>query len=337
MTARRAFLTAVAALCALAACAGPAAAPAPTVRGPIRARVLQPAAIGFPSPRPARATVAAPGEGRALVDLQYSSIFEREVRPQRAASFDGEVARLAADLTFGVGPGVSLGIEPALYFASSGFLDATVDAFHQLTGLPGGGRESFPRDQYSMELERAGVTAWSLEEDAVLLGDLPLTLTARVQEEGGGRPAIAARLTVEAPTGDVSRGSGSGGWDTAAGVLVERSLGRWTLTGSLDGVQVDRPRAFRDAGIDVDFLLLAAAGAEYRWSDRTSLLLQLQYRSPFTDDLPFEEIDREILDIGVGLATDLGPGQQLTLSFHEDAVAASGPDFVLYAGLAFGL
>ena len=108
-----------------------------------------------------------------------------------------------------------------MIFASSGFLDAAVDAFHALTGLPGGGRESAPRDQYAMSLERGGSTAWSLEEDELLLGDLPLTAMMTVLDEGADQPGIAARFTLELPTGSESRGSGSGGWDTAAGVVLE--------------------------------------------------------------------------------------------------------------------
>ena len=320
----------------LLACAGPSADPVQRVRGPIAARILQPAALIFPSPRPSRARLPERGDGRALVDLQYSSIFERRTSAEGAARFDGEIARLAAQVLLGAGEGFAFAVEPTLLFASSGFLDHTIDAFHQMTGLPGGGRESFPRDQYSMELERGGVTAWSLEEDEVLLGDLPVTGMVTVLEEGPGQPEVAARVMVEIPTGDDSSGSGSGGWDTAAGVVFEKSVGRWTWTGHLDGVRVDTPRAFLDAGVDVEFLLFAGAGAEYRWSDRTSLLLQLQYRSSLTQDLPLEEIDREILDLGVGLAHDLTRESALTLSFHEDVVAAAGPDFTLYLGLSFG-
>ena len=55
-----------------------------------------------------------------------------------------------------------------------------------------------------------------------------------------------------------------------------------------------------------------------------------------TDDLPLEEVDGEILDVGVGVAHDLTRESALTISFHEDAVAASGPDFTLYFGLTFG-
>lgn len=277
------------------------------------------------------------GEGRTLVDLQYSSIFEQESTFTDAARFDGEVARLAAQVLLGTAEGVAVAIEPSLVFASSGFLDATIDAFHELTGLPGGGRENSRRGQYAMQLKRDGTTAWSLDEDEILFGDLPVTGMATVLEEGPGRPGVAARVTLELPTGDVSSGSGSGGWDTAAGVVFEKSSGRWTVTGNLDGVYVDTPRAFQDAGIDVGFLLFAGAGAEYRWSDRTSLLVQLQYRSPLTEDLAFEEIDREILDVGVGVAHDLSRESSLTVSFHEDAIAASGSDFTLYFGLSLGL
>jgi hypothetical protein len=320
----------------LVACAGPSADPVHRVRGPIAARILQPAALIFPSPRPARASLPSSGERRALVDLQYSSIFEQNATLEGAARFDGEVGRLAANLLLGLGEGAALALEPSLIFASSGFLDAAVDAFHALTGLPGGGRESAPRDQYAMSLERGGSTAWSLEEDELLLGDLPLTAMMTVLDEGADQPGIAARFTLELPTGSESRGSGSGGWDTAAGVVLEKSSGRWTFTGHLDGVQVDTPRGFLDARLEVDFLLFAGTGVEYRWSDETSLLLQLQYRSPLTDDLPLEEVDGEILDVGVGVAHDLTRESALTISFHEDAVAASGPDFTLYFGLTFG-
>ncbi len=96
----------------------------------------------------------------------------------------------------------------------------------------------------------------------------------------------------------------------------------------------DQPSAFTRAGIDVRKLLFGSLGVEYRWNDRTSLLFQSVFQSPLTRSLTFEEIDREIVDLGFGLAHDLGEGTLLTVSFHEDAVAASGPDLTLYFGLA---
>ena len=187
-----------------------------------------------------------------------------------------------------------------------------------------------------MRVRNQDRTAWQLQEDEVLLGDLPITLLVQVRDEDDDGPAIAARVTLEIPTGDESRGGGSGGRDTAAGVLFERSLGRWTLTASFDGVHVDQPRSFVEAGIDIRTMLFAAGGVEYRWTDRFSLLGQALFRTPITRSLPFEEIDREIVDLGFGAAFDVARDVTVTASFHEDAVAASGPDLTFYLGLAVG-
>lgn len=305
------------------------------VRGPIPTRILQPAGLIFPAHRPRRAALLEQGEGRATAELFYASIFERVVRAVDAAAFDGEIARGSMTLQYAPADGVEVVLEPTVLFATSGFLDRFVDEFHSLTGFAGGGRENFPRDKYSMNLTRDGDIAWALEEDQVLLGDLPITVVSRIREEDRHGPAVAARFTIELPTGDEDRGSGSGGIDAAAGVILERSVGRFTFYGGLDGVHVDQPDAFQRAGIDVRSLFSASAGTEYRWSDRLSLLAQAVLQMPLTRSLPFEEIDREILDLGFGFAYDITRGSTLTFSFHEDAVAASGPDLTVYTGISW--
>lgn len=306
------------------------------VRGPIPTRILQPAGLIFPAHRPRRAALLERGEGRVTPELFYSSIFERAVNPLDAAAFDGEIARGSVTLQYAPSDDVEVVIEPTLLFATSGFLDSFVDEFHGITGFAGGGRDNFPTDAYSMRLVRNGDVAWSLEEDQVLLGDLPISVVARIREEDRDGPALAARVTIELPTGDEDRGSGSGGIDAAAGLLAERSVGRFTFYGSLDGVQVDQPDAFQRAGIDVRSLFSAGGGVEYRWSNHLSLLGQAVFQLPLTRSLDFEEIDREILDLGFGFAYDLPGGSTWTFSFHEDAVAASGPDLTVYTGVSWG-
>lgn len=317
-------------LAALAALSGP-----PTVRGPIPTRILQPASLIFPSPRPRRGVLLDRGEVRIEAGVAYASIFERKVESFDAADFDGEIARGSLMLSYGASDDFELVIEPSVLFAQSGFLDRIVDEFHAFTGFAGGGRETYPRNLYSMTLERNGVTAYELAEEETLFGDLPISLVARVRGEDDGGPAVAARLTVELPTGDEARGSGSGGIDVAAGVSLEKSVGRWTFFGGADGLLVDQPDSFQDAGIEVRSLLFTSGGVEYRWNRHVSLLGQAVLQMPLTRDLTFEEIDREILDLGFGLAFDVSKGGVLTLTFHEDAVAASGPDLTVYAGLAF--
>jgi hypothetical protein len=76
---------------------------------------------------------------------------------------------------------------------------------------------------------------------------------------------------------------------------------------------------------------------ELRWNDRLSLLTQLLWTSPLTSDIDLEEISREIFDLGLGAAYDMKSGGRLFVSFHEDLVAATGPDFSLLIGASWGL
>ena len=77
-------------------------------------------------------------------------------------------------------------------------------------------------------------------------------------------------------------------------------------------------------------------GCERNWTDRLSLLANLHLRSPITDDFAFEEIDREILDLGLGFAWDVSDDAILQASFHEDLVSATGADFGVFVGLLVG-
>ncbi|HJO27059.1 MAG TPA: hypothetical protein QF730_07425, partial [Planctomycetota bacterium] len=69
-----------------------------------------------------------------------------------------------------------------------------------------------------------------------------------------------------------------------------------------------------------------------RWNDRVSLLGQLIWASPPVTGYDLEEIDAEIIDLGLGAAWDLSDGSRLFCSLHEDLVAAAGGDF----GFMFG-
>jgi len=52
--------------------------------------------------------------------------------------------------------------------------------------------------------------------------------------------------------------------------------------------------------------------------------------------IALEEIDREILDLGIGVAWDSGPRSRVSLSIHEDLVAATGSDLTLMAAWSHG-
>lgn len=322
----------------LAGCGVLAPAPeaAAVVRGPLPTRTQHPVAMTFLHPRPRSVATTPAGEWAVGAQGAYTSIFEEEQAPGQRVAFDGEVARASLRVRRGLGSRTDVEVELPALFASSGFLDRIVNEFHDLFGFPDQGREDAEDDQYRMRLRRGGDVIYDLEEDRLGLGDVPVALTHRVRVEDEDGPGVAVRLGVELPTGSEDRGFGNGGVDWGAGVLAERSAGRWTFTGALDWTTNAQPDAWRDADVAAKDLGHAQVGVEYRWSDRLSLLGQLYWTSPMTRDFDVEEFNREILDLALGCAWGGGEGPTWFAAFQEDVIAATGPDFGVVFGVGWG-
>jgi hypothetical protein len=268
--------------------------------------------------------------------MSYSSIYEVEHEPGQTVRLDGEVWRTAGRARYGLGGKTDLEVELAVVFASSGLMDSFIDDFHNLFGFPEAGRENAEEDQYRMRLRREGELIYELEEDRVGFGDVPIIVTHQVREENPGGPAVAVRAGVELPTGSEDRGFGNGKLDWGVGSLMERSLGRWTMTAAVDVLVPGTPDAFERGGVELNEILSLQVGGEYRWNNHLSLLGQLFWTSRMTDDYSIEEFNREIFDLGLGMAYDWNGGPRLYFAIQEDMVAATGPDFGVILGLSWG-
>ena len=306
------------------------------VRGPLPTRSQHPLALTQLALPPRRAATVPGGRAQKRLSLAWTSIFERSAIPDQSVQMDGEIGRAAFHWRHGLGPDTDLEAGVAVLYASSGFLDEFVEEFHQLTGLPGGGRVHHPQGQYQMTLGRNGRRIFDVQEDQLSLGDTSFVLTQRVRRENLDGPAVALRVGMELPTGHDQRGFSNGKLDWGAGLLLERSFDRLTLTGGIDWLHAPRPDSFEGSGVELDDRVSLKSGWEYRWNAWTSCLLQLDWTSAMTSDYDLEEINRETFDLGLGVATDLGPGLRWIFSIHEDLVAATGPDFGLYTALVWG-
>ena len=310
--------------------------PSPIVRGPLPTRNQHPVSLTFLHMRPRRAVTTAPGRTELTLQGSYTSIYEVDSLPGQAIHFDGELAHAGLSLRRGIAEGTDLEVGLALAFATGGFLDRFVDGFHELFHLPNQGRDEAESDQFRMRLRRRGEEIYDLEEDHVGFGDVPIVVAHRLREEDERGPAVALRAGIELPTGSTDKGFGNGELDYGAGLLAERSLGRWTWTGALDVTVTGQPDAWSKGDVEANDLVHVQGGAEYRWSERLSLLAQVFWTSPMTDDYDLEEFNREIVDLAVGAAWGRPGGPRWFCAFQEDVIAATGPDFGFLLGVVWG-
>jgi hypothetical protein len=308
----------------------------PIVRGPLPSRTQHPMALTYLAMRPRRAAIQP--VDRIGVEFQsvYTSIFERTSNSGEQVRFDGELWRNSLRVRKGISSEMDIEIEVAALYTTSGFLDDFIKDYHEFLHLPQGGRKKVSDDQYAMVLRKDGQTIYDLEEDRAGFGDIPVILTRRLRAEDEDGPAVAGRVGIELPTGSDNRGNGNGKLDFGGGVLAERSYGRWTLTGALDYIVTGRPDSFDGSGVDAENIVQVQSGCEYRWSNVTSCLVQVFWTTPMVDDFNQPEIDESIVDLGLGIVRDIGGGGRFTFSFHEDLVAATGPDFSVLVGIGWG-
>ncbi len=306
------------------------------VRGPLAQRVIHPLSLTFLAPRPRRAATQARGTTGVEVSAQHVSLHELFETRSRRVSFDGELTRGSLRLRHGLTERMDIELELGALYASAGFLDGTVEAFHDAFLLPDSGRSLVPKDRYSMHLEVGDSVVYDLEGDRLGFADLPLFLTRNLVREEGALPGVALRLGVELPTGSARRGFGSGRVDWGAGLILEKSLGRFTLGAAVDWIDAGNPRSFEAAGLEARDSFSGQLGLEFRAAQRLSLLAQLVGSRSLLPEFGLEEVDEDVLDLGVGFARDLSGSGRLVVSFHEDLVALAGPDFGIRVALVFG-
>jgi hypothetical protein len=310
----------------------PTSDPRPVVRGPLPVTTNGAISSTFLSFRPRGTTTTAPGSVDLSVTSEYSSLFENGTGDNSTVVIDAELWRTGISARTGLSPSTDLDVELPILYASGGFADDLIEGWHSLLGLPDGGRDTRPNNDFEVRVDRNGERGYDLADNELGIGDIPLVLTQRIVDEADAGVGVALRAGVELPTGSESKGFGNGGIDWGGGLLCESSVGRFTFTGAAYHVITASSSGFDRAGIDALDQTAIHGGCEFRWNDAASLDLGLRWNTPVTRDIHIMEIDGEVLDLDVGWVEDLHDGSRLTLGFTEDLIAESGPDLTVFLG-----
>jgi hypothetical protein len=134
---------------------------------------------------------------------------------------DGEDWGLVLDLAHGFGPLV-LNLRMRGVWRSGGWADQAFASWHNVLGVPQGGRDVAPRFRLDYTLLRDSHLVAQLTKDRACFMDTDLAVLYPFgDQEAGGRVG----LSIQAPTGSRGDFSGSGGWDELVGVALWKSLG----------------------------------------------------------------------------------------------------------------
>lgn len=323
-------------LCPGCAVLEPTSEPTPVVRGPLAVKTNGPIVATLLQFRPRTAETTPVGRLRLELTTEYSSMFENGTDGSSRVLFDGEILRVGVALRTGISPTTDVEVELPVSYASSGFLDSFIESWHELFGLPNGGRESRDEGEYDMRVRVDGQQVYALEGDELAFGDVPIVVTQRIVEEKESGFSVDLRGGIELPTGSESSGVGNGGLDWGGGVTFEASHDRFTFSGGAYFVDPATPSSMSDAGLKYDEQGYLQAGVECRWNELVSLVGGVRASTPATDDVTIEEVNGKVVDVDVGVV--IGEAQtssRFTFGLSDDVVSESGPDFTVFFGWSY--
>ena len=269
------------------------------------------------------------GEIGVSVALEAANSFSSSRSGHEAIELDGETHRLDLGFAIGLGSGWEVGAQLPLIEHGGGSLDGFVEGWHDLFGLPDGGRPQAARDRLRYRYQRDGVTVLDVDDGTSGIGDLQLSAAQSLWRDRDSAGAL--RLTLIVPTGDADRltGSGASGLDLAAsgswrfGERWHSTLGAalfWKEDGDLAGFEQE------NSGWRV--------GASLGWQGWSQLQLraQLDAHSALYDSALAELGDDAVL-LSLGGRVTLSRVWDLDLVVVEDLSVDTAPDVALQMAL----
>ncbi len=247
--------------------------------------------------------------------------------------FDGETNRTRFVYTRGAGNGWEWGVQIPYVNHSGGSLDGFIEDWHDIFGLPQGGRPAAPRNRLRYFYQRNGVTQLLLTEASSGMGDVRLSAGWQRPQRGDTRLAIRGSLSL--PTGDSDQLRGSGAEELALWLSADGEESWFGLPGGLFGggglLLMGRGEVLADQ--QRRFVAFGSLGAGVRVLPWMRLKLQADVNSSFYRNSSLTQINATAVQLLMGGDLQLGRNVRLDIMVGEDITVHASPDVVFHLAL----
>jgi len=306
--------------------------------GPIPVVNQSPVQLLFLQHMPDRADMLPQGHGCIRLDTAMTNTLVSGKSEHYVATIDTEMVRTSLQLSYGLLPGLELGLSiPAIHYYS-GVMDGFIEDVENLFGDSRNIRENQDTNRFVCFVKKDDKTIISASENSIGMGDLVLKAKAKVWDEGNLLPALSIRSALKLPTGDKDQAFGSGEIDWGLGLLLQKDISKMSF---YFNANVTFPGdAFDDAGISLNEFYAYMIGLEYRFTPRFSVLAQMNHTitRPF-DDADLDLLDRRIYELLLGINYRVGEKVFIQAGGVEDILdscdATADITFFFNVGLTF--
>ena len=234
------------------------------------------------------------------VSTTFSNAFEYDPFANTIVNLDMEIWRTAIAFAYGVTDEIDIQIEIPFITNGGGFLDSFIQWYHNLFGLPNGGRELVGNNEFHYDLIQGGNNLLGYTNTAFGFSDITLRFKYIFSERLRLPFFLAATGYVKLPTGQASKGLGSGQLDAGMSLFGEKSIKRFhfvtqvgvAVLGKSNALNPIQKRAFFSFGQSVEFQIL----------DALSVIVQLTGNTSAFKNTNTTVLSDPVLDLNIGFA-----------------------------------
>lgn len=280
-------------------------------------------------------------EGGKIVEknkISISSIFNLSSTSTNALTqneivyFDGEMIRLDINAKYGITDRFELGCNLPFINHSEGFMDSSIDRFHDALGLSGGARRLTEQNNMLYTYSQDGVSLFYIDENAFGFGDISFEVGFKILESK--KHAMALRAYLKLNNADKKKLLGSGTTDFSF-----RFSGQSSGLGprpayffySMGYLRVGKGSLLDD--MQIRNVAFGSIGLAVKASSWLVPKMQFDYHSKFYKNSTTQELGSYGLQFLLGSDFILSKKTILTAGFSEDIKVNASPDFILHIGL----
>jgi len=271
-------------------------------------------------------------EGASALHMDVSLVTHADAGGNRREQLvlDGETYQLNLGYAWALNDRWMLSIDVPWSQYSGGFMDSTIEEFHQLIGADNSQRDG-PKNRMRFFYARDGVVLADVDGGAGGLGDIRLGATYRLSGGIDSSYALVARLGVKLPTGEAEELTGSGATDVALSLGYDQT--QWlgvkplSLHAEVGVVALGNGDVLPDQ--QESTVYFGGLGVSWAFNERWQLMTQFAASSALFDS-DLAELGSRTVQLGIGLAYQPAVSPwRIRLGFVEDVWSDVTPDFGL--------
>ena len=286
--------------------------------------------FGLPSQR--AAFTQAPETIALALHSSVASHYVSEFNTLEGINLDGETLRFALEARYGFADNWDIQVEIPWLEHSGGHLDSLIDNWHELWGMPDGGRSDVARNL--LDYRYGGPDSnFALLDDASGLGDVTLSLNYAFYQDENSTASIG--LGYKFGTGEEDDLLGSGADDIYLALrfsgrhLTDLPLSWHGQVGYLNAGDSDVL-----AGAQENNLWFAGLAVDWTVLESVSLIAQLDaHTAPLDSELDGPGEDAILLSLGARWR--FAQHWAVDINFVEDIRVATAPDITFQASLRY--